>query len=135
MSERKPEDVIDRVVAVVAQYVRNTEQAWHFSVVEEELSRARRVEAEQAEEVNRLREREARFAALFGVPDGGRYQNDWESRAEVIKRKDELIRELAEVMGNAADELDLAAQHKSNPGSTNGTLVQVAAMLRKAGRL
>ena len=34
-----------------------------------------------AVQVARLEKREARHALLFGVPDGGQYEADWESRA------------------------------------------------------
>lgn len=33
-------------------------------------------------ELKRVEERIAEIAALFGVPDGGRYLNDWKARAE-----------------------------------------------------
>lgn len=35
-------------------------------------------------EIAHLREREARHAALLGVSDGGRYTNDWTTRAEAM---------------------------------------------------
>jgi hypothetical protein len=45
------------------------------------------------EQVARCQERERKHAALMGVPDGGRYANDWEMHAEVIRKQaDDLDR-------------------------------------------
>lgn len=54
---------------------------------DEELSEAR-------SEIRREEDRLARVADLMGVPDGGRYINDWESRAAKIKRQNARIAEL-----------------------------------------
>ena len=41
---------------------------------------------------------------------------------------------LADRLDELAHELELAAQHKNNPGSTNGTVAQVANALRQIVR-
>jgi hypothetical protein len=76
-----------------------------ISALFNEADRARRVEDEQAEQLRQKDERIAKLAALMGVPDGGRYLNDWESRAEVVRQKHETIRALAA----ALDEMTFTA--------------------------
>lgn len=37
-------------------------------------------------ELRFLREREAHFARVLGIPDGGRYRNDWDATLEVVRK-------------------------------------------------
>lgn len=39
----------------------------------------------QISELRYLREREAHFAKVLGIPDGGRYRHDWDATLEVVR--------------------------------------------------
>jgi hypothetical protein len=52
----------------------------------EELRRLRAENASQRAEINHLREREAHFAKVLGITDGGRYRNDWDATLEVVRK-------------------------------------------------
>jgi hypothetical protein len=54
------------------------------------------LEAERDEAIaerDRLREREAHFAKVLGVTDGGEYRNDWDSRIEALIAERDAARE------------------------------------------
>lgn len=60
-----------------------------------------------------------------------RYRPDVYAASERIRQH---LVAVEEAMTDVADELRLAAQHKSNPGSTNGTLIQQATRLNELAR-
>jgi hypothetical protein len=47
-------------------------------------------------ENERLKEREAHFARVLGVADGGQYRNDWDSRLQAVLDENERLREALE---------------------------------------
>jgi hypothetical protein len=52
----------------------------------EELRRLRAENESQRETIAFQREREAHFAKVLGIPDGGRYRNDWDAALEVVRQ-------------------------------------------------
>jgi hypothetical protein len=52
----------------------------------EELRRLRAENESQRETIAFQREREAHFAKVLGIPDGGRYRNDWNATLEVVRK-------------------------------------------------
>lgn len=98
---------------------------------------------DNAAEIKRLRERESRFAALMGVPDGGRYQNDWEARAAAIDKSlratlsatatlEQVNQKQAEIITACGEALE-AVRDSRVPLPTVAALY-VDAALRLAGR-
>jgi hypothetical protein len=60
--------------------------AGHTAPLEPEFSDALIQECErQRETIAFQREREAHFAKVLGIPDGGRYRNDWDATLEVVR--------------------------------------------------
>lgn len=54
----------------------------------------------RAAEITRLREREAHFAQVLGVADGGQYRNDWDAAIQrVLDERDRLKGALASAEG------------------------------------
>lgn len=51
----------------------------------EELRRLRAENESQRETIAFQREREAHFAKVLGITDGGRYRNDWDATLEVVR--------------------------------------------------
>jgi hypothetical protein len=62
----------------------------------EELRRLRAENESQRETIAFQREREAHFAKVLGIPDGGRYRNDWDATLEVVREIAELWRQHGE---------------------------------------
>jgi hypothetical protein len=87
-----------------------------------------------AGEVARLKEREAHFASVLGVADGGRYRADWDGRLEaVIAERDRLITRL-EVAEKERDSLQSTLAEQDELFNATAVLENEAALLDRAER-
>lgn len=78
----------------------------------------------QAATIARYQDREHRFAALMGVPDSWRYENDWIAKAEVHAQKDAQIKALKDE-ANRLDEEIAAWQENSGLEGAEGDPARV----------
>jgi hypothetical protein len=72
---------------VLAEVKAHRIAAGHTASLEPEFADALIQECErQRETIAFQREREAHFAKVLGIPDGGRYRNDWDATLEVVRK-------------------------------------------------